>query len=105
MNKAPYTLVLWAAAMLFGCAPADQNGASEQSTVSMDDEFSAKIELLFDKYVQNEWDVMDLYAEDVVCKINNLEFSGRENLMGGFKMHHDALYSNIDIKALSLIHI
>jgi ketosteroid isomerase-like protein len=102
MNKAPYTLVLWAAAMLFGCAPAEQNGASEQSTVSMDDEFSVKIELLFDKYVQNEWDVMDLYAEDVVCKINNLEFSGRENLMGGFKMHHDALYSNIDIKDMRI---
>ena len=46
-------------------------------TVRTDDDLTAKIELLFDKYIQNEWDVMDLYAEDVVCKINNVEFSGR----------------------------
>ena len=102
MNKTLYTFTLCATAMLFGCAPADQDGAMEQSTVRTDDELSAKIELLFDKYIQNEWDVMDLYAEDVVCKINNVEFSGRDNLMGGFKMHHDALYSNIAIKDMRI---
>ena len=102
MNKTLCTLTLCAAAMLFGCAPADQVGAVEQSTIRRDDELSAKIELLFDKYIQNEWDVMDLYAEDVVCKINNIEFSGRDNLMGGFKMHHDALYSNIVIKDIRI---
>ena len=85
MNKTLYTFTMCATAMLFGCAPADQDGAMELSTVKTDDELSAKIELLFDKYIQNEWDVMDLYAEDVVCKINNVEFSGRDNLMGGFK--------------------
>ena len=74
MNKTLCTFTLCATAMLFGCAPADQNGAMEQSCVRTDDELSAKIELLFDKYIQNEWDVMDLYAEDVVCKINNVEF-------------------------------
>ena len=102
MNKTLYTFTLCATAMLFGCAPADQDGAMEQSTVRTDDELSAKVELLFDKYIQNEWDVMDLYAEDVVCKINNVEFSGRDNLMGGFKMHHDALYSNIAIKDMRI---
>ena len=102
MNKTLYTFTLCATAMLFGCAPAEQDGALEQSTVRTDDELSAKIELLFDKYIQNEWDVMDLYAEDVVCKINNVEFSGRDNLMGGFKMHHDALYSNIAIKDMRI---
>ena len=102
MDKTLYTFTLCAAAMLFGCAPADQNEAMEQSTVRTNDELSAKIELLFDKYIQNEWDVMDLYAEDVLCKINNVEFSGRDNLMGGFKMHHDALYSNIAIKDMRI---
>ena len=102
MNKTLYTFTMCATAMLFGCAPADQDGAMELSTVKTDDELSAKIELLFDKYIQNEWDVMDLYAEDVVCKINNVEFSGRDNLMGGFKMHHDALYSNIAIKDMRI---
>ena len=38
---------------------------------------------------------MDMYAENVLCKINNVEFSGRDNPMGGFKMHHDALYNEI----------
>ena len=85
MNKTLCTFTLCATAMLFGCAPADQDGAMEQSTVRTDDELSAKIELLFDKYIQNEWDVMDLYAEDVVCKINNVEFSGRDNLMADSK--------------------
>ena len=81
MNKTRYTLTLCAAAMLLGCVPADQDGAVEQSTVRTDDELSAKIELLFDKYIQNEWDVMELYAEDVLCKINNVEFSGRDHLL------------------------
>ena len=77
----------------FGCAPADQDGAMELSTVKTDDELSAKIELLFDKYIQNEWDVMDLYAEDVVCKSTMLN-SLAGTTSGGFKMHHDALYQH-----------
>ena len=62
-NKTLYTFTMCATAMLFGCAPADQDGAMELSTVKTDDELSAKIELLFDKYIQNEWDVMDVYQD------------------------------------------
>ena len=102
MNKTLFTFTLFAAFVMFGCATADQHDATEQSVVRTDDELSAKIELLFDKYIQNEWDVMDLYAEDVMCKINNVDFSGRDNLMGGFKMHHDALYRNIAIQDMRI---
>ena len=88
--------------MLFGCTAPEDSASTEQSVVSTDDDRSAQIELLFDKYVLNEWDVMDMYAENVLCKINNVEFSGRDNLMGGFKMHHDALYSEIAIDDASI---
>ena len=91
MNKLFFTFSICAVAMLFGCTAPEDSASTEQSVVSTDDERSAQIELLFDKYVLNEWDVMDIYAENVLCKINNVEFSGRDNLMGGFKMHHDAL--------------
>ena len=102
MNKLFFTLSLCAVAMLFGCTAPEDSAATEQSVVSTDDERSAQIELLFDKYVLNEWDVMDMYAENVLCKINNVEFSGRDNLMGGFKMHHDALYNEIAIADASI---
>ena len=102
MNKLFFTFSICAVAMLFGCTAPEDSAATGQSVVSTDDERSAEIELLFDKYVLNEWDVMDMYAENVLCKINNVEFSGRDNLMGGFKMHHDALYNEIAIDDASI---
>jgi len=102
MNKLFFTFSICAVVILFGCTAPEDSAAREQSVVSTDDERSAQIGLLFDKYVLNEWDVMDMYAENVLCKINNLEFSGRDNMMGGFKMHHDALYSEIAIDDASI---
>ena len=102
MNKLFFIFSICAVAMLFGCTAPEGSASTEQSVVSTDDDRSAQIELLFDKYVLNEWDVMDMYAENVLCKINNVEFSGRDNLMGGFKMHHDALYSEIAIDDASI---
>ena len=97
MKNTLYTLAAVCVVALFGCAGEATHDHSQLSLVKTDDENSANVELLFDKYVGNEWDVMNLYAEDVLCRINNTEFSGRDNLMGGFKMHHDALYSNIAV--------
>ncbi|MEC8738328.1 MAG: nuclear transport factor 2 family protein [Bacteroidota bacterium] len=83
---------------LISCNQTNQN----QSVIKNDDELTSNIELLFDKYLENKWDGSELYAEDVVCKINNLEFSGRDNLMKGFKDHHDFLYDNIAIKEMKV---
>ncbi len=73
---------------------------TEQSVIKTDDELSANIELLLDKYVNNDFDVSEYYADDVVCKINNIEFSGYDNLMPGFQAHHEILYTDISIEDL-----
>lgn len=76
------------------------SGCSEknQSVIKTDDELTANIELLFDKYVDNEFDVSEYYADDIICKMNNIEISGYDNLIQGFKAHHDILFDNIKIQ-------
>ena len=78
---------------LVGCS-----NQTKQSIIKTDDELSANIEYLFEKYVDNDFDVSEYYADDIVCKINNIEFSGYDNLIPGFKAHHDILYNNINIE-------
>lgn len=101
MKQTLFTLGLSVSILLIACTPKvteTPSDVDQPSIVKMDDEISVQIQLLFDKYVQNEWDVMDLYAEDVICKINNIEITGRDNLMEGFKMHHTLLYKDIKIE-------
>lgn len=76
------------------------NNQAPQSTIKTEDELTANIELLLEKYVNNDFDISNYYADDVICKINNIEFSGYENLIPGFKAHHEILYNNINIKDL-----
>ena len=45
---------------------------TKHSVIKTDDELTAKIQLLFDKYVDNAFNVSEFYAEDIVCKINNM---------------------------------
>lgn len=93
-----YLILLLATGILIGCTQPEPSDHTPQTTVETNDEYSQKIQLLFDKYVQNDFDVMEYYAEDVACYINNAVFSGRDNLMGGFKMHHDIMYKDIAIE-------
>lgn len=86
-------LMLLLVVTLVGCS-----NQSKQSIIKTDDELSANIEYLFEKYVDNDFDVSEYYADDIVCKINNIEFSGYDNLIPGFKAHHDILYNNINIE-------
>ena len=79
---------------LLGCA--DNN----QSVIKTDDELSSNIKYLMEKYEKNEFDVSELYADDMVSRINNMELQGYDNLMPGFKAHHDFLYENIKINDL-----
>jgi len=73
---------------------------SNHAVVKVDDELSSNIKLLIEKYVENDFDVSDFYTDDVVTRINNLEFTGYENLMQGFQAHHDVLYDNITVEDL-----
>ncbi len=70
---------------------------TKQSIIKTEDDLTANIQLLLESYVNNEFNLSDYYADDVVCKINNLEFSGYDNLIPGFKAHHDILYDDINI--------
>ena len=71
---------------------------NEQITVvKVDDEPSSK---------SNHWKICrkwfwctDFYTDEVITRINNLEFTGYENLMQGFH-HHDVLYDNTIIEDL-----
>ena len=73
---------------------------TNHAVVKADDELSSNIKLLIEKYVDNDFDVSDFYTDDVTTRINNLEFTGYENLMQGFQAHHDVLYDNITIEDL-----
>ena len=77
--------------LLIGCTN------SEQSIVKTDDELTSNIKLLFDKYVENDFDVSDYYAADLVAKVNNEEINGLNNLLKGFKAHHELLYNDIAV--------
>ena len=71
-----------------------------QSVIKTDDELSSNIKFLLEKYVKNEFDVSELYSKDLISRINNMEINGYDNLIPGFKAHHEILYNNINIKDL-----
>ena len=81
-------------AILIGCA--DKN----QSILKTDDELSSNIKMLTEKYENNDFEVSQYYANDVITRLNNTELNGFENLTAGFKAHHEMLYNNIKIKDL-----
>ena len=68
-----YTITL--SALLLSCAN------TNQSVVKSDDELSSTINLLFEKYVANDWELSDYYADDVIARVNNQELNGYENLI------------------------
>ena len=73
---------------------------TNQSVIKTDDELSSNIKFLLEKYVKNEFDVSELYSKDLISRINNMEINGYDNLIPGFKAHHEILYNNINIKDL-----
>ena len=79
-------------AILIGCA--DTN----QSILKTDDELSSNIKMLVEKYENNDFEVSQYYANDVITRLNNTELNGFETLAAGFKAHHDMLYNNIELK-------
>ena len=87
-----YTIIL--SVLLLSCAN------TNQSVVKSDDELSSTITLLFDKYVANDFEISDYYANDVIARVNNQELNGYENLIAGYKAHHELLYDNISIDEL-----
>ena len=85
-----YTIVV--CTLIMSCAN------TNESVIKTDDVLSSNIKILFDKYVDNDFDVSDYYSVDVVGKINNLEISGLDNLLAGYKAHHELLYDNIAVQ-------
>ena len=73
---------------------------TNQSVIKTDDELSSNIKFLLEKYVKNEFDVSELYSKDLISRINNMEINGYDNLIPGFKAHHEILYNNINVKDL-----
>ena len=71
---------------------------TKQSIIKTDDELTSNIKLLFQKYVNNDFDVSKYYSDDLISRINNTEILGYDNLTNGFKAHHEILYENINIK-------
>ena len=61
--KLLYTITL--SALLISCAN------TNQSVLKTDDELTSTINLLFDKYVANDFELSDYYADDVVARVNN----------------------------------
>ena len=76
--KKLYFLIL--SILLIGCAN------TEQSVIKNDDELTSKVKVLFDKYVDNDFDIGDYYSSDLVCKVNNVEFTGLDTFITGFKI-------------------
>ena len=72
-EKGIYTITL--SALLLSCAN------TNQSVVKSDDELSSTINLLFEKYVANDWELSEYYADDVIARVNNQELNGYENLI------------------------
>jgi len=85
-----YSILL--CAFLFSCTN------SNQSVIKTDDDLTANIKLQYESYVANDFSFSDQYSEDVVSRINNLVIDGRDNLMTGWKSHHEVLFENIDIQ-------
>ena len=87
-------LTIFLCISLLGC------DETKQSVIKTDDELSSNIKFLLEKYVKNEFDVSELYSKDLISRINNMEINGYDNLIPGFKAHHEILYNNINIKDL-----
>ena len=87
-------LTIFLCISLLGC------DEKKQSVIKTDDELSSNIKFLLEKYVKNEFDVSELYSKDLISRINNMEINGYDNLIPGFKAHHEILYNNINIKDL-----
>jgi len=87
-------LTIFLCISLLGC------NETNQSVIKTDDELSSNIKFLLEKYVKNEFDVSELYSKDLISRINNMEINGYDNLIPGFKAHHETLYNNINIKDL-----
>tara|TARA_B000000532_G_C18597007_1_gene289592 strand:- start:38 stop:526 length:489 start_codon:yes stop_codon:yes gene_type:complete len=87
-------LTIFLCISLLGC------NETNQSVIKTDDELSSNIKFLLEKYVKNEFDVSELYSKDLISRINNMEINGYDNLIPGFKAHHEILYNNINIKDL-----
>ena len=87
-------LTIFLCVLLLGC------NETNQSVIKTDDELSSNIKFLLEKYVKNEFDVSELYSKDLISRINNMEINGYDNLIPGFKAHHEILYNNINIKDL-----
>ena len=79
-------------ALIIGCAD------SNQSILKSDDDLSAKINIQYENYAANDFSFSDQYSDDVVARINNMVIEGKDNLMTGWKSHHEFLYSNINIE-------
>ena len=91
MKKIAAALPLVLAFAFLGCAGPEQPTAMESNVIKTDDELSNTIQMLFDKYVANDFNITEYYAEDLSCAFKNMAFTGRDMMMAGFKMHHDAL--------------
>ena len=71
-----------------------------QSVIKTDDNLTANIKLILEKYEKNDLDVSGYYADSVICKLNNTTFTGYHNLKSGLQAQHDVLYDNIKIDDL-----
>ena len=71
---------------------------SNQSIIKTEDDLSSNIKNGFESYASNDFSFSDQYSEDVVSRINNMVIDGRDNLMSGWKAHHDLLYKDINIQ-------
>lgn len=85
-----YTFLL--CALLVGCTN------TNQSVIKTDDDLSAQISLQYENYAANDFSFSEQYADNVVARINNTVIEGKDNLMTGWKSHHEILYVDISIE-------
>ena len=89
-----YLLSIILCTFLLGCAE------TNQSIIKTDDNLTSNIKFLLEKYENNEFEDTGLYSAELISRINNLDINGYDNLIPGFKAHHEILYDNIKIKDL-----
>ncbi len=89
-----YLLSIILCTFLLGCAE------TNQSIIKTDDILTSNIKFLMEKYENNEFDDTgaEFYSENLISRINNLDINSYDNLIPGFKAHHEILYDNIKIK-------
>ena len=73
---------------------------SNQSIIKSDDELTASIVSHIESYQANDFTFFDQYSEDGISRINNIVIDGKDDLLNGWKPHHDFLYENINIEDL-----